>query len=54
MRFVLFFLLFAGVLLPAGEQVFLEPGPPLFRSPEIVSAPAALVPDPGMQVEKIG
>ncbi len=54
MRFVLLFLLFAGVLLPAGEQVFLEPGTPLFRSPEIVSAPAALVPDPGMQVEKIG
>lgn len=53
-RFLLFALLSAALFSVAGEPVFLEPGTPLFRTPEINSAPAAIVPDPGMQVEKIG
>lgn len=53
MRFLLFFLLTCAAAF-AGEQIFLEPGTPLFRGPEIVGPPAGIVPDPGMLVEKTG
>ena len=37
MRFLLFFLLTCAAAF-AGEQIFLEPGTPLFRGPEIVGS----------------
>lgn len=53
MRFFLFFLLTFSTVF-AGERIFLDPGTPLFRGPEITASPVAIVPDPGMAVEKIG
>ena len=40
MRFLLFFLLTCAAAF-AGEQIFLEPGTPLFRGPEIVGPPGS-------------